>query len=111
MSNNSKVVNIFTIPIQFPCGPQSSCCGPIGQSEEKIQSLKSSIEKELGCRVGVINVMNGSEMRNYLPIARLVQSFGPVALPIVTLDGEVISMGNPTPEEAVLSIREKIKQA
>jgi len=108
MKTDNKTVRIFMLPQQFPCGPQSSCCGPIGQSEEEIQSLKSTIEKELSCQVKVLNVMNGKEMKHYLPIVRLVRSFGPMALPIITLDSEIVSMGNPTPEQAVSVIRGKM---
>jgi len=110
MTPNNKSVRIFMLPLQFPCGPQSSCCGPIGQTEEEIQSLRSAIERELSCRVEVINVTNGSDMKNYLSIVRLVRSFGPMALPILTLDGEIVSIGNPKPEEAVLALKEKIDQ-
>lgn len=34
MNKNDKVAKNFTMKQQFPCGPQSSCCGPIGQREE-----------------------------------------------------------------------------
>lgn len=57
MTTNDKTVRIFIMPQQFPCGPQSSCCGPIGQTEEEIQAIKTTIESELGCRVEVLNVM------------------------------------------------------
>ena len=110
MSTNHKMLRIFMMPQQFPCGPQSSCCGPIGQTEEEVQNLKAVMEKELGCPVEVINVLNGKEMKNYLPISRLFRSFGPTALPIISLDGEVVSMGIPTPKEAVLAVKEKMNQ-
>jgi len=110
MSTNNKTVKIFMMSQQFPCGPQSSCCGPIGQTEEEIQALKNAIEREIKCNVEVVNVMNGKEMRKHLEILRLIRSFGPMALPIITLDNEVVSMGNPKPEEAISAIREKINQ-
>lgn len=110
MTTNSKTVRIFMMPQQFPCGPQSSCCGPIGQTEEEIHSLKSTIEKEIGCQVEVLNVTNGKYMRNYPQIVPLLQSFGIMALPIIALNGEVVSLGNPTPEQAVSAIREKMSR-
>lgn len=110
MTTDEKTVRIFMMPQQFPCGPQSACCGPIGQTEEEVQNLKTAIERELGCRVEVLNVMNGKDMRNYLQVVRIIRSFGPMALPIIALDGDVVSMGNPTPEEAVSAIREKMNQ-
>ncbi len=95
---------------QFPCGPQSSCCGPIGQTEQEVQNLKSLLEKELECRVEVLNVTKEADMKDHLPVARLFRSFGPAALPIIALDGEVVSMGIPTPKEAVLAVKEKMNQ-
>jgi len=110
MSVNNKALRIFMMPQQFPCGPQSSCCGPIGQSEEEVQNLKAAMERELGYQVEVVNVLNGTQMKHHLPIVRLFRSFGPAALPIIALDEEVVSMGIPTPEEAILAVREKINQ-
>ena len=110
MSVNNKTLRIFMMPQQFPCGPQSSCCGPIGQTEEDVQNLKSAMERELGCQVEVFNVLNGSQMKHHLPIVRLFRSFGHAALPIIALDGEVVSVGIPTSKEAVLAVKEKIYQ-
>lgn len=107
MTANNKTVKIFMLPQQFPCGPQSTCCGPIGQTEEEIESLKTAIENELDLKTEVINVGNENELKNYPHIVRLLQAFGAMALPILTLDDEVVSMGNPMPKEAVLAIKEK----
>lgn len=107
---NEKVVRIFMMPQQFPCGPQSSCCGPIGQTEEEIQTLKTTIEKELNTGVEVLNAMNGNEMKNHLEIVRLIRAFGPMALPIITLNGEVVSLGQPKLEDAVMALKEKMEQ-
>jgi hypothetical protein len=104
MSNN-RSVRIFMMP------QQSSCCGPpVGQTEEETQSLKSTIEKETGCQVAVSNLFNGGDLTDYPQIVRILNSFGTGALPIIALDGEVVSLGNPTPEQAVLAIKEKINQ-
>ena len=110
MAVDNKNVQIFTLPLQFPCGPQSSCCGPVGQSQEQIESLKSAIEKETARTVQVLNITNGKEMKNHLQIVRIVRSFGPMALPIITLNGEVVTMGNLTPEQAISALREKTNQ-
>lgn len=107
---SEKTVRIFMLPQEFPCGEQSSCCGPVGQSEEEIQSLKSSIEKELGYEVEVLNVKNDDDMRGHPRIAQLFQSLGAAALPIVALEDEVVSMGNCTPEEVVATIRGNAKE-
>jgi len=108
--SGQKTVKIFIMKQEFPCGEQSSCCGPIGQSAEEIDSLKSSIEKQLGCKVEVLNVKNDDEMKDYPRIVQLVQSLGPPALPILTLDDEVVSMGNATPEKVAATIRENTEK-
>lgn len=110
METSNKTVRIFMLPQQFPCGPQSSCCGPIGQTEEEVRNLKTTIEKELDTRVEVLNVMMGKDMRNHLQILRLVRSFGSMAFPIIALGDDIVSMGNPTLEQAVSVIREKMNQ-
>jgi len=104
--NNNRSVRIFTIP------QQSSCCGPpVGQTEAETQSLKSTIEKGTGCQVAVSNLFNpGGDLTDYPQIVQILNSFGTGALPIIALDGEVVSMGNPTPEQAVLAIKGKINQ-
>jgi len=108
--NNDKTLRIFMLPQNFPCGPRSSCCGPIGQSEEEIKNLKNSIQEELGYGVEVLDVTNHDAIRNYYQVVQLLSSFGPMALPIITLGDEVVSMGNPAPEEAIAAIREKANQ-
>lgn len=108
MTTENCTVRIFMSPQQFPCGPQSTCCGPVGQSEEEIQNLKIAIETELDLNVEVLNSSDEQNMNNFSQIQKLIRSFGPKALPIISLDEEVISLGNPVPEQAVSAIRDKM---
>jgi hypothetical protein len=108
--NNPKAVYLFTMPQQFPCGPGSACCGPIGQTEEEIQKLKESLEKELGVSVEVKNVIKGEDMRAFRSILGIFRTFGPMSLPIISIGEEIVSMGNPTPEEAVAVVRETLTE-
>ncbi len=107
--NNRSVARIFTMPIQYPCGPGASCCGPMGQSEEEVGNLKTAVERELSAPVEVRNVTSGADMRDFRRIAGLVRTFGPSALPFIVLGNDVVSMGSPSPEEAVAAIREKMR--
>ncbi len=109
MSSN-KTLRIFMLPQEFPCGEQSSCCGPIGQSEDEIESLKSSIESQMGYEVEVLNVKDDDAMRNHPQVVKLVRSLGPTALPILALEDEVVSMAEIVPEKAIAAIREKVDQ-
>ena len=50
-----NVVRIFTAPLEFPCGPGTTCCS-IGQSEETVKALVVSAMEGLGVSVKVHNV-------------------------------------------------------
>ncbi|MCM8792710.1 MAG: hypothetical protein NC826_06220 [Candidatus Omnitrophica bacterium] len=107
MSSNSKIVKIFTLPLQFPCGPNSSCCGPIGQSQDDIKELTESI-KNLGVEVEIYDIMEEGFTRRFPNVANLLGSFGPGIVPILAIGDEIISIGTPTPEEAVQIVKEKL---
>jgi len=107
---SSIKVKLFIMPHQFPCGPEATCCGPIGQSEEEIQNLKSAIGRETGSEVEVLDVTSENDMQGYPQIAQLFNSLGMKALPIITLNEEAVSVGNSTPGQAVSAIREKMNQ-
>jgi hypothetical protein len=107
MSSNNKIVRIFTAPLQFPCGPDAACCGPIGQSEEDVKKIADAI-RDLGVGVEVYNVMEDGFDRRFPSVANLLGSFGPGIVPILAIGDEVISMGTLTPEEAVQAVKEKL---
>lgn len=107
MSDKGKKVQIFMMPQQFPCGPQSKCCGPMGQSKEEIEGLKSALEKDISCTVQVINLM-GKNPQEHPSIARLLGSFGARALPVIALNGDVVSMGSTMPGNVVEALKEKL---
>lgn len=106
MSGNTKTVKIYMMPIEYPCGPQSSCCGPIGQSDEMIQELRNAIEKELNLTVEVINVRRIKI--SDASVIRLFNTFGPMALPIIALNSKILSMGTLMPEQTIQVIKENL---
>jgi len=109
MSANGKTVKIYMMPLEYPCGPQSSCCGPIGQSKETINELKDAIGKELQLHVEVLNIKEDKlKLSDDGQVLKLINTFGAMALPIIALDGKIVSMGTPLPEQAVQAIREKL---
>jgi len=107
MNKNNKVAKIFTAPLQFPCGPNSSCCGPTGQSEDDVKKLSDAI-RDLGVGVEVHNIMEDGFASRYPNVANLLGSFGPGIVPILAIGDEVISIGTPTIEEAVQAVKEKL---
>ncbi len=110
MENNGDVIKIFMLPRQASsCGPSCNC-GPVGQSQEEIQGLKGAIEQKISKNVEVYDVTDGKVMKNYLTIIRLVRSFSIAALPMITLNDEVVAMGAAAPEQAVAAVREKMNQ-
>ena len=108
--NAMNIVRIFTTPLQFPCGPGTTCCS-IGQSEEYIKSLVSAME-DLGVSVKVHNVEEDSgELFSRFPSAgEMLKEFGPGITPILSLNDDVVAMWIATPEDALDVIREKIKK-
>ncbi len=108
MSDN-HVVKIFSMPQEFPCGVGSSCCGPIGQTEEEINALKTGLEQRLQVKVETLNVKDGKAMREHRQILGLLRSFGWGVLPIIAVGDEVVSMGIPgSLEDAITAIQSKL---
>lgn len=106
MSEQRKV-RIFTAPLQFPCGPGSTCCGPIGQSDDDVKKFSDAIIN-LNVAVEVYSIMEDGFAGRFPIIANLLGSFGPGIVPILAIGDEVISMGTPTPEEAVQAVKERL---
>lgn len=107
MNNNNKVAKIFTMEQQFPCGPQSSCCGPVGQSEQEVAALKNAIEK-LGVEVEVYDVQKIKNLQEYPQVLKLLRTFGTQAIPVITLDDEIVCVGKSDINESVAVMRSKL---
>ena len=107
MATKKATVGIFTIPQQFPCGPGSSCCGPVGQTEEEVATLKAAIER-LGVDVQVHDATNAEVVRRHPKVAQLLGSFGAAAVPIVTVGDQVVCMGRSTVAETVKAVEGKV---
>lgn len=107
MGENKKKVEIFTMEKQFPCGPDSSCCGPIGQSEEEVSALKNAIQK-LGVGVEVYDVQKIKNLQEHPQVFKLFRTFGPQAIPVITVESEVACMGQSNISEAVSAIKSKL---
>lgn len=109
MQNNSKVIKIFTMKQEFPCGPQSSCCRPVGQSEEEVLSLKNDIEKNLNVAVEIIDIKKSKNLEHHPQIFELLKSFGLGATPIITVGDEVTCLGQSNDvNEILFEIKRKL---
>lgn len=104
MSDKKKEVKIFTMEQQFPCGPKSSCCGPVGQSEQEVTALKNAIEK-LGFAVEVCDVQKMKNLKENPRVFKLFSTFGPKAIPVITVGDEVASMGQSEISDTISAIK------
>lgn len=105
--NNKKIAKIFTLEQQFPCGPNSSCCGPIGQSEQEVFTLKNAIEK-LGFDVEVYDIQRMKNLQENPQVFKLFRTFGPQAIPVITVGNEVACMGQSEINETISAIKSKL---
>jgi len=105
-----NVIKIFTMPQKFPCGEGSSCCGPIGQTEAEIKTLKDHLNKDIsGAKIETYNVTDGEQMKKQRNILAMLRSFGWGVLPIIAVNDEPVSMGVPDPKEAIKLIKNKLE--
>lgn len=112
MTGSSRTIRLYYLPQSFPCGPSSSCCGPIGQSDEEIQGYIAGLQKVLGqVEVQTIDVTGRLDPVRDAAALRLLDSFGASALPIFAVDGEVVSMGPPSVDELVEILKGKVSAA
>ena len=110
MNEESKTICVYTMPQEMPCGPASSCCGPIGQTEEEIDQLRRELEHALpGVQVETINIRhNKLNVQRDAAALKVIQTFGSRALPVLVVDAQVISIGPPQVPELVAKLQAKI---
>ena len=110
MNESQSIIRLYYVPQSFPCGPQSSCCGPVGQSEEDLRGYQTQLEARVpGVQVQTIDVTQKLNMSLDLPASKLINSFGWAACPIFTLAGEVISLGPPSVAELIELVKTKLE--
>lgn len=100
--SEQKTIKIFTVPQQFPCGPKSSCCGPIGLTEDEVNSLVNTVKKLFSGEIKVFNLMEKEIQKNNRETVSLVSSLGWGCLPIISLDSKIVSVGKPSSDKELL---------
>ena len=108
MENNKKLIKIFTLQQEFPCGPGAGCCGPIGQSEEEVLSLKENIEKNLDASVEIVDIKKTKNWSQHPEILKMLQSFGFGTIPIVAVGDEIACAGQNYSIDEIISEIKKI---
>ncbi len=105
----SMTIRLYYTPQVFPCGEQSTCCGPVGQSEEELQGyvsvLKEALpEVDVECvDVGTLADENAAEATAV--VSRLIGSFGKQACPLFVHGNDVLSMGPADMGELIQTMR------
>ncbi|MCX6382936.1 MAG: ParB/RepB/Spo0J family partition protein [Actinobacteria bacterium] len=108
MIEEEKVIKIFTMKQEFPCGPQASCCGPIGQTEEEISELKNAIEG-FGLKVEVFDVSNFKDELLYPKVTEILKNFGLEYVPVITVNDELACIGQTAGiDETLAEIKKKL---
>lgn len=109
MNNPNIVLRLYYVPQSFPCGPQSSCCGPVGQSEEELQEYVAQLKTHVpGVEVQTIKVTEKLDVRRDHAVLKLLNTFGGMACPIFALDGEVLSIGPPAMAELIEMLKARL---
>lgn len=107
VNNDNKIIKIFTMKQQFPCGPKSSCCGPIGQSNEEVDALKKGIEG-LGRSVEIYDVENNPDAKTNQQVMKMIRTFGAGAVPIITAGDEIVCIGQSDINEILSAIKSRL---
>ncbi len=110
--NHDNVVRLYYAPLSFPCGPQSSCCGPTGQSEEDLSAWVDALKRSIpGLQVETIDATGQLDPQRDQAVMTLLNSFGAVACPIIAVDGEIVSMGPPVLDELIPMVKSSLPAA
>lgn len=112
MDTVSAVIRVYYAPQTFPCGQQSTCCGPMGQSKEELERYKVSLEKEFpGAHVRFIDASQQLDPKLDAAALNLIFAFGDSACPLFAVGEEIVSMGPPELSELAGIIRGKMAGA
>jgi hypothetical protein len=107
--SEKTAVRLYYAPQRFPCGPQSSCCGPVGQTEAEVEDYTRRLREALpDATLDAINISLPLRLGRDGAVIRLLNTFGHEACPIVAVNGEVVSMGPPAMGELVDLIKAKL---
>jgi len=110
MTTNLPTVKIFIMLRQSVCGRQACSCSPTGQTEAQLHILQQTIKQAVNCRAEVYDVTSKEVRQDYPAIIDLLRSFGLTALPVITLNDEVVSVGTPSPNQIISAVWEKMSQ-
>lgn len=98
---------IYMTMISYPCGVGSSCCGPIGQSKEDIDDLKSELEWYIQDSIEVVDVEEKSKKELPKAVRQYLNTFGAGILPLITINDDIVCMSTMDKDEIVSKLSAK----
>ena len=102
-------VRVYFTPPLNPCGEGASCCGPVGMSAEEAEALQAAVAEAVpGVNVELVDASRKLHLHRDGAVLRMVNTLGLAVYPVVTVDGEIISMGPPVVDELGSLIRARL---
>ncbi len=102
-------VRVYFIPPSNPCGEGATCCGPVGMSAEDAEALRAAVAAAVPSTV--VELVDASARLNFhrdAAVLRMVNTLGLAVYPVITVDGDIVSMGPPVVDELGPLVRAKL---
>lgn len=93
-------VRVYFTPLSNPCGEGATCCGPVGMSPEAAETLRAAVARAVpGASVELVDASRKLHLHRDGAVLRMVNTLGLAVYPVITVDGDIISMGPPAVDE------------
>lgn len=109
MSTDEPRVRVYFTPPVNPCGEGATCCGPMGMSADEAESLRAAVAGAVpGVGVELVDASRKLRFHRDGAVLRMVNTLGLAVYPVVTVDGEIVSMGPPVVDELGPLVRTRL---
>ena len=102
-------VRVYFTPLSNPCGEGATCCGPVGMSVEDAEALRAAVAEAVPGTV--VELVDASARLNFHrdgAVLRMVNTLGLAVYPVITVDGDIVSMGPPAVDELGPLVRARL---
>jgi hypothetical protein len=104
-------VRVYFTPLSNPCGEGATCCGPVGMSVEAAEALRGAVAEAVpGAVVELVDASGKLHLHRDGAVLRMVNTLGLAVYPVITVDGEIVSMGPPVVDELGPLVRARLRQ-
>jgi len=109
MTEAEARVRVYFTPPLNPCGEGATCCGPVGMTAEEAEALRAAVAEVVpGAGVELVNASRKLHLHRDGAVLRMVNTLGLAVYPVITVDGEIVSMGPPVVDELGPLIRARL---